>query len=185
MAMRLLRVRFTARWLIVSIAAFAMLLLLEKLLFNAAVWALTSPLPTEHVYLGDAVLLWVLLNGAAVVVLGPIICAMKMTDSFTSTPRGWASRLRRWARALVFGLAGTAIGAVLGFAVGMTYGIAVEPPGTSPHNSGLFGAFLVSVALAVLGAIAGAPVGFVVGLVRLSRRSRPKPAHVKGDVDLA
>jgi hypothetical protein len=81
--MRVTRLRFTVRRTIVAIAAFAVLLVLEGLLFNAAVKTLTSPLPTEHVYFADAVLLWVFFNGSAVVVLGPIIYAIKVTDTFT------------------------------------------------------------------------------------------------------
>jgi hypothetical protein len=168
--------------MIVAIAAFAVLLVLEKFLFDAAVRTLTSP--TEHVIFGEAVLVWAFFNGSALVVLGPIVYAMKVTDCFTSTPRGWAMRLRLWANALIFASAGTVIGVVLGFAVGLTVGYAVDP-GSNPHNYDGFFRLFVTEAGTVVGAVAGAVAGFVVGLVRTSRRSRSKAAPGECDGDLA
>jgi hypothetical protein len=167
--MRLPRVRFTGRRMIVSIAAFAVLLVLERFLFIAAFKALPSPYhPTGHVVTAETYLLWMGFNGAAVAVLSPIIFATKVTGCFTLTSRGWGSRLRCLATALFFGFAGTVIGVVVGFVLGLIVGYAVDPSGPNPHNYGGLLRGLATVAIMVVGAY----IGFVVGVVRYSRLAR-------------
>jgi hypothetical protein len=169
---------------LIAVAAFAVLVMLERILFIAAVRTLTSPYPTEHVYFGDALLLWAVFNGLALAVLGPIIYAMKVTSAFTSTPHGGALRRQRWAGVLVFGLAGAVIGAALGFVVGLIIGYAVDP-GSNPHNYDGFARFFMTIGGTVVGSVAGAVASFITGLVRIARRAGLKAAPDKLDGNLA
>jgi hypothetical protein len=154
--------------MLVAVAALAVFLALERLLFQGAVWTLTSPLPTEHVYFADAVVLWVIFNVGLVAVLGPILGAMKWAGCFDRSSGGWSVKAKRVAKALMVAPAGAVIGAILGFILGSIVGFALDP-GSNPHNfDGIFRGF-VMVAGTVTGAVLGAVAGFIVGLVRSPR----------------
>jgi hypothetical protein len=77
--------RFTVRAILAVIPLIAVLLGLERVLFAAAVRALKALFGPDNAHFADVVLLWSLLNVALVVVLGPILFAMKGTDSFDFT----------------------------------------------------------------------------------------------------
>jgi hypothetical protein len=166
------RVRLTVRAMLGVIAGFAGFLMLERLLFLAAVRTLTSPLPTEHVYFAEAVALWLVFNGLAALVLGPIIYAIKATHSFAATRAGWAARMRCWGTAGLFGVIGTVIGALLGFAMGFLAGAAITPGNSSPHNYPGVDGLIVLGGATLAGAVTGAVTGLIAGLVRLSGGAR-------------
>jgi hypothetical protein len=164
--------------MIVAIAGFAVLFALERFLFDAAFRVLPSPYHrTGHVVNAETYLLWGAINGAALVVLGPFIFALKLAGSFRRPSQNGASRLRRLAMVLMFGFAGTVMGAAVGFVIGLVAGNVVDPSVSNPHNYGGLERALVTVAVT----IAGACIGFTLGLVQYSRRATQTEAP--GDIN--
>jgi hypothetical protein len=173
--------RFTVIRMIIAIAAFAVLLVVERFLFNAAFRAIPSPYhPTGHVVTAETYLLWMFFNAVAAAVLVPMIYAMKIAGCFPSTSRPGGAWLRRLATALSFGFGGALIGVVLGLVVGLPAGYAMDPSSSNPHNYGGILRGFVTVTIAVIGGY----FGLVVGLVQYSRRVRSKslPGDRAGDL---
>lgn len=169
--MSLPRVRFTVGRMITAVAALAVFLPLERFLFDVAFRAIPSPYhPTGHDVTAETYFLWMALNAAAAAALGPIVYAANVTGCCTLTSRGWPSRLRRLATALVSGFVGAMAGVVVGTVVGPVIGYALDPSAPNPHNLGGLGRGLVTGAVTVMAAY----IGFAVGVVWYSRRARSK-----------